>query len=168
MLGIACGALPRQINYLTYEAGDSGKGVNAVVSLFHYFFDNVYLHADSCTRQNKNNCMIQYLLQHTITNQHTTITLLFLPVGHTKFAPDWSFGLFKRSYRRTKVGSYLLIAQVVNRATQLKSDSHCSRNPGRRMQTSYHWLVHHMGQALINSGTCTIQSGHFAMTRTGR
>ena len=32
---------------------------------------------------------------------HTEITLSFLVVGHTKFAPDWCFGLFKRLYRKT-------------------------------------------------------------------
>ena len=31
-----------------------------------------------------------------------------------KFAPDWSFGLFKHLYQRTRVGSLQAIAQVVN------------------------------------------------------
>ena len=39
-------------------------------------------------------------------------TLSFLVVGHTKFAPDWCFGLFKRLYRRTNIGSVKDIAQV--------------------------------------------------------
>ena len=56
VFGVACEALPRQINFLTDEAGDCGKGANAVISRLHYFFDNygfgemhVYLHADNCT-----------------------------------------------------------------------------------------------------------------------
>lgn len=49
---------------LTDEAGDCGKGVIAVVSRIHSFFEHhslgendVYLH-DRCTGQNKNNCMM--------------------------------------------------------------------------------------------------------------
>ena len=125
VFGVACEALPHQINFLTDEAGDCGKGANAVVSRIHYFFDHhgfgekdVYLHADTCTGQNKNSCMMQYLAWRTLTNRHTNITLSFLPVGHTKFAPDWCFGLFKHTYRRTKVGSLQSIACVVNTSAE--------------------------------------------------
>ena len=65
VFGVACEALPRQINFLTNEAGDCGKGANASVSRIHYLLDHhgfgerdVYLHADNCTGQNKN-CMVQ-------------------------------------------------------------------------------------------------------------
>ena len=40
VFGVSCEALPRQINFLTDEAGDCGKGANAVVSRLHYFFDH--------------------------------------------------------------------------------------------------------------------------------
>ena len=119
VFSVNCEALPRQIN-LTDEAGDCGKGVNAVVSRLHYFFENqekeVHLHADNCTSQNKNNCMMHYLIWRTLTRRHITITISFLVVGHTKFAPDWCFGLFKRRFRRTKVGCLQAIAQVVNKS----------------------------------------------------
>lgn len=69
IFGINCETIPRQINFLTDEAGDYGKGANAVISRVHYFFDHlslhervVLLHADNCTGQNKNNAMIHYLL----------------------------------------------------------------------------------------------------------
>ena len=35
-------------------------------------------------------------------------------VGHTKFSPDWCFGLFKQRYRRTFVSCLDDIAKVVN------------------------------------------------------
>ena len=38
-----------------------------------------------------------------MTGRHTNITYSFLVVGHTKFSPDWCFGLFKRLFKRTKV-----------------------------------------------------------------
>ncbi len=35
-------------------------------------------------------------------------------VGHTKFAPDWCFGLLKQRYRKTKIGCLNDLAKVVN------------------------------------------------------
>ena len=146
VFGVACEALPRQIFFLTDEAGDCGKGANAVVSRIDYFFTNhgfgekeVYLHADNCAGQNKNNCMLQYLVWRTLTNRHTNITLSFLPVGHTKFAPDWCFGLFKRSYRRTKVGSLCSIAQVVNNSAVCNFTQLVAREDGSTIVPTYNW-----------------------------
>ena len=76
----------------------------------------MFLHADNCTGQNKNNYVLWYLLWRVITGRHTNITLSFLVVGHTKYAPDWCFGLFKRLFKRTKVGSLTSIAEVVQRS----------------------------------------------------
>ena len=38
MFGVNCEALPRQVNFLTDEAGECSKGVN-VVSHLHYFLE---------------------------------------------------------------------------------------------------------------------------------
>ena len=66
VFGVNCDALPRQVNFLTDEAGECGKGANNVVSRLHYFLEThrlsekvAFLHADNCTGQNKNNCMVQ-------------------------------------------------------------------------------------------------------------
>ena len=68
MFGVHCEAIPRQINFITDESGEVGKGANAVISRLHYFFyvhglgeTYVYLHADNCTGQNKHNAMIKLL-----------------------------------------------------------------------------------------------------------
>ena len=118
---MCCEALPRQVNFLTDEAGDCGKGANVVISQLHYFFSHhglgetdVFLHCDNCTGQNKNRTMLHYLLWRCMTGLHTKITLSFLIVGHTKLAPDWCFGLVKRLFRRTKIGSLKDIAQAVD------------------------------------------------------
>ena len=131
LFGVTCEAIPRQVNFLCEEAGSSAKGANLVISQLHFFFQHhglgkdklfdtctrvinkqymyylgektVYLHADNCTGQNKKNTMIQYLMWTAMTSWHTNITPSFLVVGHTKFAPDWCFGLIKRLYRRTAV-----------------------------------------------------------------
>ena len=125
VFGVNCEALPRQVNFLCDEAGDCGKGANTVISQLDFFFNHhglgekeVFLHADNCSGQNKNNFMLWYLAWRAMTGRHTQITLSFLVVGHTKFSPDWCFGLFKRLYRRTKLGSLQAIAQVVNNSAQ--------------------------------------------------
>ncbi len=146
LFGVNCEALPRQINFLTDKAGDCGKGANAVVSRIHYFFENhglgekeVLLHADNCTSQNKNNCMIQYLAWRTLANRHTNITLSFLVVGHTKFSPDWCFGLFKRQFRRTKVGSLQSIAETVNFSAQCNFAQLVSTEDDTTVIPTYDW-----------------------------
>lgn len=67
------------------------------------------LHADNCTGQNKNNTMMQYLM----TGLYYKITISFMVVGHTKFAPDGCFGMFKRTFCNTDVSSLADIEQVV-------------------------------------------------------
>ena len=47
------------------------------------------------------------------------ITISFLMVRHTKFSPDWCFGLFKQMYRKTKVGNIHDIADVVNQSARV-------------------------------------------------
>ena len=121
IFGVHCEAIPRQINFLTDESGEVGKGANAVISRLHYFFNNhglgekdVFLHADNCMGQNKNNTVIDYLMWRVMTGLHTNVTYSFLVVGHTKFSPDWCFGLFKRLFKRTKVDCMADIAAVVD------------------------------------------------------
>ena len=82
---------------------------------------------------------MQYLVWRTITNRHANITLSFLSVGHTKGVPDWCFGLFKRSYRRTKVRSLLAIAQVVNSSADCTFSLLVVREDGSTIVPMYNW-----------------------------
>lgn len=120
LFGICCEAIPRQVNFVIDEASDIGKGANAVVSMLDYFFNhhglgetNVILHADNCTGQNKNNTMMQYLMWRVLTGLHHSITISFMIVGHTKFAPDGCFGLLKRSFWKTYVSSLADLENVI-------------------------------------------------------
>jgi hypothetical protein len=56
---------------------------------------------------------MQYLAWRVLVGLNETITLSFLIVGHTKFSPNWCFGLFKQVYRRTKIGCLEDIVKVV-------------------------------------------------------
>jgi hypothetical protein len=69
IFGVCCEPLGRQVNYLIDEAEVVGKGANATVSLLYHYLNvhgqkeqHLMLHADNCVGQNKNNCVIQFLL----------------------------------------------------------------------------------------------------------
>ena len=107
LFGVHAEGISRQVNYLIDEASSSGKGANVVVSLLHHFLetygvgeDHLELHADNCAGQNKNNIMMRcYLMWRVATGLHKFACISFMVAGHTKFAPDWCFGLLKRMTR---------------------------------------------------------------------
>ena len=113
LFGVCCEGNDRQINYLIDESDFLEKNANMVISLLDHFFKyygfcekSVYLTADNCVGQNKNNALIQYLMYRTLSGLHTKIEMSFLVVGHTKFSPDSHFGLIKQRYRNSSVYTY--------------------------------------------------------------
>ena len=62
---------------------------------------------------------LQYLAWRVLTGRNQSITISFLPTGHTKFSPDWCFGLFKQKFRRSEVGCLDDIARVVNQSASV-------------------------------------------------
>ena len=114
--------------------------------LLHYYYKHhglgeteVYLHADNCTGQNKNSCMIHYLYWRCMTGRHTKATISFMVVGHTKFAPDWCFGLLKQRYRRTRIGCLTDIATVVNQSAVCNVSQLVTREDGTTVVPGYDW-----------------------------
>ena len=106
IFGVCCEAIPQQVNFLSDEASDTGKGTNTVVSMLDIFFSHhglvkatASLHADNCSGQNENNTMVQYLMWRVLTGLHQSISLRFMIAGHTKFSPNACFGLIKRKFR---------------------------------------------------------------------
>ena len=124
IFGICCEGIPQQVNFLIDEAHCCSKGSNAVISYLDFFFSHyglgetsVHLHCDNCSGQNKNRFMLWYLLWRCYRGLHEEITLNFLVTGHTKFAPDWCFGLFKQAFRRSRVSCLDDVAAVVRNST---------------------------------------------------
>ena len=108
------------MNYLIKRGKEIGQGANATVSLIHHHIqvhglkeDCLLLHADTCVGQNKNNTLLHYLLFCVLMGYHKSITLSIMLAGHMKFAPDRFFGLIKKTYRHTKVGTHGCIARLV-------------------------------------------------------
>jgi len=48
---------------------------------------------------------------------HDSILFSFLIAGHTKFSPDWRFGLIKQSFRRCYVSSLFDLMGAVDQST---------------------------------------------------
>ena len=97
--------------------------LRTLIEIIHHFLAthnlgeaNLHLHADNCSGQNKNRYIMQYLAWRVLSGLIKCITLSFLVIGHTKFSPDWCFGLFKQAYRRMKIGCLDDIVQVVEKS----------------------------------------------------
>lgn len=60
-------------------------------------------------------------------------------VGHTKFAPDWCFGLLKQKFRKTKVGCLSDIAKVVDESATVNSAELVGKEDGTVLIKQYDW-----------------------------
>ena len=114
--------------------------------MLHHFFEthglgetSVHLHADNCCGQNKNRFMMYYLMWRVLTGLHHEIKLSFLIVGHTKFAPDWCFGLAKQCYRRSQVSSLDDIANTVARSSVVNVPQLVGTLDGDLFVPTYNW-----------------------------
>ena len=149
LFGVCCEPLSFQMNYLVDEAQDVGKGADATISLFHHFLcthgfqeEMVNVHLDNCVGQNKNNATVHYLLWRVMTRRHKEATLSFMLVGHTKFGPDRFFGLLKRKYKKSVIGSITDIERIVKESTrndQNKAQLVSSETGSARYVTFYLW-----------------------------
>ena len=83
--------------------------------------------------------MLQYLLWRTLVGLHSKITLSFLIVGHTKFSPDWCFGLLKQRFRRTNVGCLDDIAAVVDSSARVNVPQLVGTQEGDINVQCYDW-----------------------------
>ena len=81
---------------------------------------------------------MQYLAWRVLVGLNKTITLSFLIPGHTKFAPDWCFGLLKWEFRRTKVGCLDDIVRVEKSAT-VNHAQLVGTQDGRVLVPMYDW-----------------------------
>ena len=124
IFGMHCEGVTQQVNFLIDEGMVVDKGSNSVISYLHYFFakyglgeEIAQLHCDNCSGQNKNQFMMAYLAWRCIFNLHKEIHVYFLVAGHTKFSPDWAFGLFKQRFRRSHISALRDIEEACRSST---------------------------------------------------
>ena len=82
----------------------------------------------------------QYLAWRVMTGLHHEITMSFMLVGHTKFSPDWCFGLFKERYQRTFVSSLDDIVEVVNTSADVNVAQLVGSQDGASIVPVYNWV----------------------------
>ena len=118
LFGVCNDGNNKQVLYLIDEAENPGKGADCVISSVHHYLENyaegekcVYLHADNCIGQNKNNATIQNLLWRVLTGHQERIELSFMLVGHTRFSPDRHFGTFKKAFRVSTLAEIAMVAE---------------------------------------------------------
>jgi hypothetical protein len=149
IFGVHCEGVARQVNFLIDEAHCIGKGSNSVISYLHYFFEtyglgetNLHLHCDNCSGQNKNRFVLWYLAWRVATGLHESITLNFLVAGHTKFAPDWCFGLLKQAFRRHAISSLSCLESVVNGSASSNQAQLVGKEDGTAYVHVADWQAH--------------------------
>ena len=70
---------------------------------------------------------------------HKEIKVSFLPVGHTKFSPDWCFGLFKQLYIKTNIGCLDDIVQAVNASATPNVAQLVGSQSGESIVPTFNW-----------------------------
>ena len=83
--------------------------------------------------------MMAYLLWRVMVGLNEEVTISFLLVGHTKFAPHQGFGLFKRVLKRTRVGTIYDIAEVVRQSAVLNHPQLIGDYDGNTFVKFYDW-----------------------------
>ncbi|OWF36672.1 hypothetical protein KP79_PYT03019 [Mizuhopecten yessoensis] len=126
VFGICSEGSGKQLFYLVGEAENSGigKGANSVVSMVHHYFQHHghgekgrSLHFDICSGQNKN-IVLWYALWRVLVGLHVTIRYSMMIAGHTKFDPDWHFGVWKLRWRSSDVETLQEVAQSVMKSSR--------------------------------------------------
>lgn len=100
------------------------------------------INADNCGGQNKNNFVIWYYCWRILCGMHDSILYSFLIAGHTKFSPDWCFGLIKQSFRRRYVSSLFDLMEAVDQSTVtgVNISKLCGLHDGTVLVPVYDWV----------------------------
>lgn len=144
--GVCAEGAGEQVFYLVDEAEEVGKGANTVVSLLHHFFEHwgygekdAVLQMDNCAGQNKNNTMIRYGMWRIMTGRHRSIEFSLMEAGHTKFSPDWHFGLWKMKWRHSTAETLDEVAESVRRSSRNGHNIPQLINDAERPVSFYDW-----------------------------
>ena len=82
---------------------------------------------------------MQYLAWRVLVGLNKMKMLSFLVVGHTKFSPDWCFGLFTQAYRWAKIGCLEDIVKVVESSAVVNHAQLVGTQDGKVLVPTYDW-----------------------------
>ena len=85
---------------------------------------------------------MQYLAWRVMCGLNRKIEISFLLVGHTKFAPDWCFGLLKQKFRKTVVGCLDDLVRVVDQSARTNYAQLVGKEDGTVLVEQYDWATH--------------------------
>ena len=80
-----------------------------------------------------------YMMYWVLLGLHEEINVSFLPVGHTKFSPDWCFSLLKHHFKRSKVGCLDDLVRVVNESASPNVAQLVGSQSGNVIVPVYDW-----------------------------
>ena len=114
--------------------------------MLHHYVESKKMLANICYSMHimqwdniKNNAMVQYGAWRVSTGRSKAIKVSFMIAGHTKFSPDWFFGLIKKSYRQKSVSTLCDIEKVVNASTTGGQNTALSTIDIQRNVHWYNW-----------------------------
>ncbi|XP_052769713.1 uncharacterized protein LOC128209636 [Mya arenaria] len=125
VFGMCAEGSGKQTFYLVDEAELPGKGSDSVVSMAHHYFQHfgvgekhAEVHFDNAVGQNKNHTVLWYAMWRVMTGLHESVTLNTMLAGHTKFAPDCHFGIWKVKWRCCNAENLQEIAHTVSASSK--------------------------------------------------
>ncbi|XP_052819739.1 uncharacterized protein LOC128245579 isoform X1 [Mya arenaria] len=125
VFGMCAEGSGKQTFYLVSEAELPGKGNNSFVSMAHHYFQHhgvgekhAEVHFDDAVRQNKNHTVLWYAMWQVMTGLHESVTLNTMLAGHTKFAPDCHFGIWKVKWHCCNAENLQEIAHTVSASSK--------------------------------------------------
>ncbi|XP_033725205.1 uncharacterized protein LOC117315170 [Pecten maximus] len=93
--------------------------------MVHHYFQHhghgeriANIHFDNCSGQNKNNIVLWYALWRVLVGLHIVVQYYMMIAGHTKFDPDWHFGVWKLRWRSSNVETLEEVAKTVTHSSR--------------------------------------------------
>ncbi|XP_061725805.1 uncharacterized protein LOC133531548 isoform X1 [Cydia pomonella] len=143
LFGVAIEPLDKFVLYVIPEYVP--KGIILLISLLHNFFENFALGETHvvCHSTNlcKNNTLIQYAVWRVLSGLHKSFQLSFLPSGHSNFAPDLYFGLFKSIFRESNASCLEHVCEIAANAVTSGSITSVmvANETGESYVNNYNW-----------------------------
>jgi len=149
LFGIVDESTDKQYNYVYGEEHNS-KGSQNVCSMVFDFLkyvasekirmsEHMIIFMDGCGGENKNRkvcAFLRSLLNSSILPHLKKITVIYMEVGHTKFAPDAGFGLIRRMEKKSDIETLPDLLKLISNSTP-----ETSRNIGVLFEAQHFYKV---------------------------